>query len=82
MPQKAYVQPHDRVRRWNIYEGDRVRLVVGKPEDKWVDGATKDSGWKVHEVTGVDMERNRVLLKTVTVRWGRGGAVSALQDRR
>jgi len=66
MPQKAFVQPRDRVKRWNIYEGDKVRLLVGKPEDKFVDGRSVKGGWKVHEVTGLDMERNRVLLKNVT----------------
>ncbi len=67
MPQKAYVQPKDRVRRWNIYEGDKVRLTVGKAEDKFLDGRSTSGGWKVHEVTGLDMERNKVLLRDVTV---------------
>jgi large subunit ribosomal protein L24 len=68
MPQKAFVQPRNRVKQWNIYEGDKVRLLVGKKEDKFVDGrSVKGGGWKVHEVTGVDMEHNKVLLKGVTV---------------
>ncbi len=52
--------------------------MVGKEEEKFHldessngegSSSKKRLGWKVHEVTGHDMERNTLLLKTVTVSW-------------
>ncbi|KAL1409619.1 hypothetical protein Q8F55_003614 [Vanrija albida] len=66
-PPKAYVQPKDRIRRWNIRPGDSVRLMVGKPEEKYIDGDVGvSSGWKVYKVSSVDMERNRLYLEGLT----------------
>lgn len=64
---KKFVQPHDRIARWNIRTGDYVRLTVGKPEDKYVNGKDDKDGWKVHQVTQIDLERNKLRLNGVTV---------------
>ncbi|KAJ9125565.1 hypothetical protein QFC22_000527 [Naganishia vaughanmartiniae] len=66
LPKKSFVQPGDRIARWNIRPGDHVRLTVGKPQEKWLNGKDLSGGWKVHRVTGVDMERNTVTLDGVT----------------
>ncbi|WOO79639.1 uncharacterized protein LOC62_02G003162 [Vanrija pseudolonga] len=64
---KAFVQPKNRIKRWNIVPGDSVRLTVGKPEEKYNDVSVGvASGWKVYKVASVDMERNRVYLEGLT----------------
>jgi large subunit ribosomal protein L24 len=67
MPQKKFVQPKDRIARWNIRQGDYVRLLVGKKEDKFVNQKNADGGWKIHRVTAIDLERNTLKLNDVTV---------------
>ncbi|KAJ9128334.1 hypothetical protein QFC24_000627 [Naganishia onofrii] len=66
LPKKSFVQPGDRIARWNIRPGDHVRLTVGKPQEKWLNGKDVSGGWKVHRVTGVDMEKNTITLDGVT----------------
>ncbi|KAI5451954.1 hypothetical protein NCC49_001254 [Naganishia albida] len=66
LPKKSFVQPKDRIARWNIRPGDHVRLTVGKPHEKWLNEKDASDGWKVHRVTGVDMERNTITLDGVT----------------
>lgn len=65
---KQWVPIDARIRRWNIWPGDRVRLVVGKPGDKFQDETSAAAGWKIHTVKHIDMERNTVYLSGVTVR--------------
>ena len=64
---QQFVQPHDRIRRWNIRPGDKVRLLVGKPKDKYLNEEDAKGGWKVHTVKTVDLERNAVYLSGVSV---------------
>lgn len=42
-------------------------MTVGKPHEKWLNEKDASDGWKVHRVTGVDMERNTITLDGVTV---------------
>ncbi|EIW67882.1 hypothetical protein TREMEDRAFT_57378, partial [Tremella mesenterica DSM 1558] len=63
---KQFVQLKDRIRHWNIVPGDKVRLTVGKPTDKYNNQQDTKDGWKVHVVKSVDMERNRVYLEGVS----------------
>lgn len=42
-------------------------MTVGKPQEKWLNEKDATEGWKVHRVTGVDMERNTITLDGVTV---------------
>jgi large subunit ribosomal protein L24 len=67
MHQKKFIQPRDRIARWNVRQGDYVRLTVGKSQDKYVNGINENDGWKVHQVTQIDMERNTLRLSGVTV---------------
>lgn len=70
-PGRKYTAPKDRIRRWNIVPGDKVRLMVGKPEEKYdttkqgKDGA-KGKVWRVYTVSGVNMVHNRVYLDGLT----------------
>lgn len=66
-PTRKFVQPKDRIKRWNIVPGDRVRLLVGTNAEKYNDEDNKSSGSKVYTVAQVDMERNRVFLNGITV---------------
>lgn len=61
-PSRVYTAPKDRIRRWNIVPGDKVRLMVGKPEEKY----EADKVWKVYTVTGADMVNNRLYLDGLT----------------
>ncbi|KAL7421427.1 hypothetical protein Q5752_004313 [Cryptotrichosporon argae] len=66
-PPTAYVAPAARVRRWNVVPGDLVRLLVGKPKERFNDETKgKDGGYKVYRVSKVDMERNRVYLDGIS----------------
>ncbi|KAK8845297.1 hypothetical protein IAR55_006010 [Kwoniella newhampshirensis] len=60
-----YVQPRDRVRKWNIRPGDRVRLTSGTPQQKFQNEKNSEEGWKTYEVKQVDLERNRVFLEGI-----------------
>ncbi|WWD22239.1 hypothetical protein CI109_106730 [Kwoniella shandongensis] len=60
-----YVQPRDRVRKWNIRPGDRVRLTSGTPQQKFVNEKNSEEGWRTYEVKQVDLERNRVFLEGI-----------------
>lgn len=63
-----WVPTDQRIRRWNIRPGDKVRLLVGKPAEKYVDEREKAAGgWKVYNVKNVDMERNWVYLDGLSV---------------
>ncbi|WVQ80296.1 hypothetical protein IAT38_002401 [Cryptococcus sp. DSM 104549] len=64
-PSVHYVQPKDRIRRWNIRPGDKVRLMVGKPTEKYKNERNTNEGWKVHTVKLVDVTRNRLFLDGV-----------------
>lgn len=62
------MQPRNRIKRWNIVPGDKVRLLVGKPREKYMDEVRgKEGGWKVYTVSSVDMTRNRVYLNGLSV---------------
>jgi large subunit ribosomal protein L24 len=62
------VQPADRIRKWNIRPGDKVRLRVGKPREKFLDEKEKASGgYKVYNVKSVDMEKNWLYLDGLSV---------------
>lgn len=62
------MQPRNRIKRWNIVPGDKVRLLVGKPSEKYMDEVRgKEGGWKVYTVSSVDMTRNRVYLNGLSV---------------
>jgi hypothetical protein len=66
-----WVPPADRVRRWNIRPGDKVRLLVGKPHEKYMNDVEKAaSGWKVYKVKGVDMAKNWLVLEGLSVSQG------------
>ncbi|WVR03401.1 hypothetical protein IAU60_000392 [Kwoniella sp. DSM 27419] len=60
-----FVQPRDRVRKWNIRPGDRVRLLSGTPKQKFLNEEDSSEGWKTFAVKQVDMARNRVFLEGV-----------------
>ncbi|OCF33180.1 hypothetical protein I316_05225 [Kwoniella heveanensis BCC8398] len=60
-----FVQPRDRVKKWNIRPGDRVRLTVGTPVQKFLNEEDSSEGWKTYKVKQIDMERNRVFLEGV-----------------
>ncbi|WWC57978.1 mitochondrial 54S ribosomal protein uL24m [Kwoniella dejecticola CBS 10117] len=60
-----FVQPRDRVRKWNIRPGDKVRLLVGTPEQKFINQQDATEGWKTFTVKQVDLSRNRVFLEGV-----------------
>ncbi|WRT63491.1 uncharacterized protein IL334_000396 [Kwoniella shivajii] len=60
-----FVQPRDRVRKWNIRPGDKVRLLVGTPEQKYINYKDASEGWKTFSVKQVDLSRNRVFLEGV-----------------
>ncbi|KAK4689099.1 hypothetical protein P7C73_g1008, partial [Tremellales sp. Uapishka_1] len=63
-PPTKYVAPAARIRRWNIVPGDKVRLLVGKPKEKFRDELQgPKGGYRAYKVTSVDMERNRVFLE-------------------
>lgn len=66
---RGFVQLKDRIPRFNIVAGDRVRITVGKPAEKFnsaEEGAA--SGWKIYTVADVDKVKNRVYLQGLTVR--------------
>ncbi|WWC67009.1 uncharacterized protein I206_100916 [Kwoniella pini CBS 10737] len=60
-----FVQPRDRVRKWNIRPGDKVRLLVGTPKQKFINQQDATEGWKTFTVKQVDLSRNRVFLEGV-----------------
>ncbi|WVQ64638.1 uncharacterized protein L199_002805 [Kwoniella botswanensis] len=60
-----FVQPRDRVRKWNIRPGDKVRLLVGTPKQKFINQQDATEGWNTFTVKQVDLSRNRVFLEGV-----------------
>ncbi|OWZ29508.1 hypothetical protein LQV05_006759 [Cryptococcus neoformans] len=64
-PTTKFVQPYDRIRKWNIRPGDRVRLVAGKPKEKYRNEETAEEGYKVYTVKQVDLARNWVFLEGI-----------------
>ena len=67
--QKAYVRPRDRIKLFNIHPGDRVRLLVGKDQDKFIDEEKKAAGgWKLYTVKRTEPQRSRVYLEGLAVR--------------
>ncbi|WWC85635.1 uncharacterized protein L201_000501 [Kwoniella dendrophila CBS 6074] len=60
-----YVQPRDRIRKWNIRPGDKVRLLVGTPQQIYINQQDASEGWKTFNVKQVDLSRNRVFLEGV-----------------
>lgn len=66
-PTTKFVQPYDRIRKWNIRPGDRVRLVTGKPKEKYRNEETAEEGYKVYTVKQVDLARNWVFLEGIHV---------------
>ncbi|WVN90088.1 uncharacterized protein L203_105323 [Cryptococcus depauperatus CBS 7841] len=64
-PTTTFVQPHDRIRKWNIRPGDKVRLIAGKPKEKFRNDVSSAEGYKVYTVKQVDMTRNRVYLEGI-----------------
>ncbi|CAD6564185.1 MAG: hypothetical protein TREMPRED_004464 [Tremellales sp. Tagirdzhanova-0007] len=61
---KGYVQPRDRIKLFNIHPGDRVRLLVGKDQDKFVDEQKGVAGgWKLYTVKKTEPQRSRVYLE-------------------
>lgn len=69
MPKQRYVAPEHRLERVNIREGDQVRLMVGKPKEKYQNGRDTTDGYIVHTVHDVSLKTGRVYLKNVTVRF-------------
>lgn len=56
-----------------MWKGDRVRLLVGKDEDKFVDAAIgAASGYKIYTIAAVDQKRNKVYLEGVLVSLNHG----------
>lgn len=50
-------------------KGDRVRITVGKPKDKFNNGEEGvKSGYKVYTVVDVNQAKSRVFLEGLTVR--------------
>lgn len=68
-PTTKFVQPYDRIRKWNIRPGDRVRLVAGKPREKYRNEETAEEGYKVYTVKQIDLARNWVFLEGIHVRF-------------
>lgn len=67
-PSTHFVQPSDRIRKWNIRPGDKVRLLIGKPREKFVDEQEKAvGGYKVYNVKSVDLTRNWLFLDGLSV---------------
>lgn len=63
-----FVSPINRIRRWNIRPDDKVRLLVGRPSEKFRDESEgAKGGYKVYKVLKVDLTRNRVYLEGLTV---------------
>ncbi|BEI81380.1 hypothetical protein CcaverHIS002_0205400 [Cutaneotrichosporon cavernicola] len=66
---RGFVHLKDRIPRFNIIKGDRVRMTVGAPKDKFNDAdAGLISGYKVYTVADVDKTTNRVYLEGLTNR--------------
>ncbi|WVQ76508.1 hypothetical protein IAR50_006178 [Cryptococcus sp. DSM 104548] len=65
-PTTKFVQPRDRIKKWNIRPGDRVRLTAGKSKHVFRNGQNSSEGWNVYTVKTVDMGRNRVFLEGIT----------------
>ncbi|ODN96916.1 hypothetical protein I350_07889 [Cryptococcus amylolentus CBS 6273] len=65
-PTTKFVQPRDRIKKWNIRPGDRVRMTTGKAKDVFRNGENSSEGWKVYTVKTVDLARNRVFLEGIT----------------
>jgi large subunit ribosomal protein L24 len=64
---RGFVHLKDRIPRFNIIKGDRVRITVGAPKDKYNDAeAGRESGYKVYTVADVDKTTNRVYLEGLT----------------
>ncbi|GMK54248.1 hypothetical protein CspeluHIS016_0108340 [Cutaneotrichosporon spelunceum] len=64
---KGFVHLKDRIPRFNVIKGDRVRITVGAPKDKFNDAdAGYSSGYKVYTVADVDKTTNRVYLEGLT----------------
>lgn len=65
----GFVQLKDRIRQFNFVKGDRVRITVGAPKDKFNDAEIGlASGYKVYTVADVNMTKNRIYLEGLTVR--------------
>ena len=66
-----FVAPVDRIRLWNIGPGDRVRILRGEDEDKYVDPKLgKRGGWKIYTVERIDQKKSRVyFFKTSVSCW-------------
>lgn len=64
---RGFVHLKDRIPRFNIIKGDRVRITVGAPKDKFNDAdAGRESGYKVYTVADIDKTTNRVYLEGLT----------------
>ncbi|KLT42172.1 hypothetical protein CC85DRAFT_328404 [Cutaneotrichosporon oleaginosum] len=64
---RGFVHLKDRIPRFNIIKGDRVRILVGAPKDKFNDADEgRESGYKVYTVADVDKTTNRVYLEGLT----------------
>ena len=60
---RGWTHPYDRIEKWYIGPGDKVRLLVGKDKDKYNDASVGvDSGYKLYTVTKLDQQKNRVYL--------------------
>lgn len=64
----GFVQLKDRIARFNIVKGDKVRITVGSPKDKFNDPVRgAESGWRIYTVEDVKKSKNRIYLKGLTV---------------
>lgn len=65
---RGYVHPDNRVEKWYLWKGDRVRISVGKDEHKFVDPSLGAAGgYKIYTISGVDQRRNKVYLEGLEV---------------
>ena len=83
-PEQRFTASVDRVKQWQIGPGDKVRVLRGDPDEKFVDPEKgRVGGWKQHTIERIDKKFNAVYLKDIEVsfpRWegrGRDGARAA-----
>jgi hypothetical protein len=67
----GWVHPRNRILKPNIFPGDRVRLMVGKDEEKYEfiedeHGKTKRI-WKLYTVGAANIDKNRLYLEELRV---------------